>query len=201
MARGRAARATRGGRAYGRRVERNGRCLWRVGMVALAVSAPLWVAGPAHADVSGPCEATIAGVDVRGLSASDPADAIPVEADAVIPVTMSSPGGLESHTLSLEYAGISWTVSSETDEGQPSATDQIEVADYADYGVGLYLVSGEAKLTDGSTCKGAVLVDVQGNPLKTVLGALAGGMVLLGGAAVLGSTVREARRPKQVRPA
>lgn len=154
--------------------------------------------GPAEATIVGPCEASIAGVDAKTRSASSASDAIPVEADAVIAVTMSSPGGLESHDLDLEYAGITWTVSSETDDGETSASDEILVADYADYGVGLYRVSGSARLADGSTCKGTVLVDVQGNPLTTVAGLAAAAMVGVGGAAVAGATIREAKRPKVV---
>jgi len=154
--------------------------------------------GPAEATIVGPCEASIAGVDAKTRSASSASDAIPVEVDAVIPVTMSTPAGLESHDLDLEYAGITWTVSSETDDGDTSASDEIVVADYADYGVGLYRVSGSARLTDGSTCKGTVLVDVQGNPLTTVAGLAAAGMVGAGAAAVAGATIREAKRPKVV---
>jgi hypothetical protein len=154
--------------------------------------------GPAEATIVGPCEATIAGVDAKTRSASSASDAIPVEADAVITVTMSTPAGLESHDLDLEYAGITWTVSSETDDGDTSASDEILVADYADYGVGLYRVSGSARLADGSTCKGSVLVDVQGNPLTTAAGLAAAAMVGAGVAAVAGATIREAKRPKVV---
>jgi hypothetical protein len=164
--------------------------------VALVV-ASLCAVPSAQADVSGPCDATIAGVDVRGRAAGDPDDAIPVGEDEVIVVTMSSPTGLESHDLRLEYGGIGWTVSSESDEGQTSADDQVEVADYADFGVGLYRVTGEARLVDGSVCKGSVLIDVQGNPLTTAAGVLAAGMTVAGAAGIAAATVSEARRARR----
>lgn len=153
----------------------------------------LGLASRAGADVTGACEATIAGVDVRGRSASDPADAIPVGVKDVVVVTMSAPAGVQSHEIRLEIAGIGWTVSTETDEGQTTAQDEIVIDDYATYGVGLYEVSGRATLGDGSTCTGAVLVDVQGNPLSTVAGLTATAAVVAGAGGVAVATVRELR--------
>lgn len=158
--------------------------------VAIAVALPLAAmsAAPAGADIKGPCEGSIAGQSARGRSASDPADAISVAEDATIPVSMQSPGGLESHDLVLEYAGFQWTVSSESDEGQTTADDEIDVGDYAIVGAGLYKVIGRAQLVDGSTCEGAVLVDVQGNPLTTAAGVVAAVVGALGVAGLAGAT-------------
>lgn len=167
-------------------------------LFGLAAVSPVLLATTASADVSGPCDATIAGVDVRGRATGDPDDAIPVGEDEVIVVTMTSPAGLESHDLRLDYGGIGWTVTSEADGGETSADDQIEVADFADYGVGLYRVTGEARLVDGSVCKGSVLVDVEGNPLTTVAGIVAAGLTAAGVAGIAAATLREARRARRV---
>ena len=168
---------------------------WRAGLVAvLAMALGVAMALPrAGADVSGACDATIAGVDVRGRSASDPADAIPVREKDVVAVTMTAPAGVRSHEIRLEFAGIGWTVSDELDEGQTTAQDEVVVSDYADYGVGLYRVEGVATLGDGSTCTGAVLVDVQGNPLTTVAGLAATALAVGGAGAVAAATAKELR--------
>ena len=59
------------------------------GLLALAGAAAL--AAPAGAEIDGPCTASIAGTNVKDLGATSASDAIKVQEDAQIPVTMSSP--------------------------------------------------------------------------------------------------------------
>jgi hypothetical protein len=55
----------------------------------------------------------------------------------------------------------------------------VPVDDYAKYGVGLYKVIGQS-MGPAGTCSGSALVQVAGNPLKTVAGAAAAGITALG---------------------
>jgi hypothetical protein len=145
-----------------------------VGVAALAV--PLF-ASTAWAETSGGCGATLNGVDVAGVRSGDRGDDIKVSKDSRVPVVMTSAAGFKSHKIELEFGSRRWPVSEKTDDGSTSFTDTVNVDDYATYGVGLYKVIGVATLTDGTMCSGAATVDVSGNPLATVAGAVAAGTV------------------------
>jgi hypothetical protein len=142
-----------------------------------------------HAEIDGPCNAAIAGVSLRDTDSNDPDTAIKVDKDSQIGVAMMASAGFASHTVSLEFAGIQWEVNSQTHDGQTDWVHVINVDDYATYGVGLYKVVGEATLTDGSTCSGAALIDVQGSPFGTVAGILAAVSVVGGAAAIVMSSL------------
>jgi hypothetical protein len=148
---------------------------------------------PAHAEISGPCGATLNGVDVAGVNSGDRGDDISVSNDATVPVTMTSTTGFKSHKIQLEFGGIRWTVSDKQDDGSTSWSDSANVKDYAKYGVGLYKVIGVATLVDGTKCTGAATVDVSGNPLTTVAGAVAVTTVAVGTAGAAASTAMSAR--------
>jgi hypothetical protein len=130
----------------------------------------------AHADIEGPCSASIAGVDVAGLDPNDPGDAIDVDYEDDVVVSMSSSEGFRSHTIELEFARYlngDATVEDREDAGETSFTKTVDVSDWAWAGVGLYKVKGKATLTDGTTCKGAALIDVGGrHPLITIAGGV-----------------------------
>lgn len=144
---------------------------------ALAIAA---VAIPsAFADIDGPCQATIAGENVKGRGTGALSDAIVVEKDATVPVSMSAGSEISYLKVQIEFAGISWTVHDEPSTGS-SWAKEVNVDDYAKYGVGLYKVVGSS--SGGVSCSGAALVKVKGNPLTTVAG-IAGLVVALGGIA------------------
>ncbi len=148
-----------------------------------------------HAEVDGPCTATINGVDVVGVDSHDKGTAIKVKKSDRIELALASDRGLESHDIKLEFFGRKWTADSRDDDGDTSWSDYIEVDDYATYGVGLYRVFGVVNLMDGSKCVGGAYVQVEGNPLTTVAGAAATAAAGLGTAAALGSTAVGAMRP------
>lgn len=151
------------------------RCLVVTLVAGLALAAP----SVAAATIDGPCTASIAGVDVKNQGTDPTSDAIPVDEDATIRVSMSAAKPIEQLTVSLEFAGRSWTVHDRPTTGT-SWTSMIDVSDYADYGVGLYKVVGSSS-GSGLECSGAALVDVQGNPLTTIAGLAGLGMTILGG--------------------
>jgi hypothetical protein len=154
------------------------RCLVVALFAALALAAP----SVAATTIDGPCQASIAGVNVADKGTDPTSDAIPVDEDATIRVSMSAAKPIEHLTVSLEFAGRSWTVHDRPTAGT-SWTSMIDVSDYADYGVGLYKVVGSSS-GSGLECSGAALVDVQGDPLTTIAGLAGLGMAILGGLGV-----------------
>jgi hypothetical protein len=162
----------------------------------LILSASLWVlsvmfplVSTAWADVNGNCGATFKGVDIKGRGTSSAGDAIDVDNNEVVNVNMTSPAGFTSHKVDLEIAGVSRTVSNQTDAGDTQWSDTVNVKDYAWMGVGLYTVTGSATLSDGSTCSGSALINVSGFPLTTVAGGAAAAATLVGLAAVATTSV------------
>jgi hypothetical protein len=171
-------------------------------LLAAAVLAFVISTRSASAEVEGPCTASIAGSDIGLLDSSDPDDAISVDSDERIEATMFSETGFRSHEIKLGFgAGFpSQTVEEREDDGETSFTEEVDVADYATFGVGLYKVTGEAILTDNGFCKGAVLVKVTGrNPLTTVAGGVGAAVAVAGTVGAVASGVAAASgRPSEL---
>ena len=165
---------------------------WRAA-VALTVSgmAVLVSAGAAGAEVSEGCEATLAGEDVGSRSSTDIDDAIEVGAKDVVEVGGTSDAPIDGYRVEMEFAGFSWEVAADDTEGN-SWSDEVDVADYARFGVGLYKV--RAVTTGDGACSGAVLVEITGkSPLTTAAGI--GALVVgAGGLALAASSLVKAGR-------
>jgi hypothetical protein len=160
-------------------------------MGALAV---LLMPQPAGAVVKGPCTATVNGIDVAPLPVDDPSQAIKVKKEDTITYDVASPVKVRSRNFVLSFAGFNVTV----DSGSSSATGggdgrsgAVVVDDYAWMGAGLYQVAGVGHLANGQTCSGAVLIDVQGNPLGTVAGVVGLILTALGGAGIVVGAIRQ----------
>ena len=148
-----------------------------IAVLALAV---VWLwATPAGAQVEGPCEATIAGQDVR--AADSPSDAIEVDVDDQVEVNATSSGSpLDTYEVELEFGGFSWPVADGDADGQ-TWSDVVDVGDYADFSVGLYKVHGVSFSGGSEICRGTAYIEVTGrSPFLTVAGAI-GSVLLLGG--------------------
>lgn len=169
----------------------------RMLMIAMLVYASLLVAAmPANAEITGGCTATIAGEDAGSRSSRDPAQAISVAEGTSVPWSFTAPNEIVTWVVKMHYGPFSVTV----DEGSDPADDEepdltrsnvAAVDKYAWMGVGLYKVEGTMGLDGAPSCVGAVLVNVEGNPLTTVLGGGAAlvtvaGTAGLGGAALAG---------------
>jgi hypothetical protein len=150
-------------------------------------------ASPAFAEVEGNCTATFKNTDVSKVDSSKTSQAVDVADNEVVVVAMTSAVGFASHSIDLEIAGVSRSVSSQTDGGDTQWSDTINVKDYAWMGAGLYKVTGSATLTDGSTCSGAALINVDRFPLTTVAGGAAAAATTIGLLAVVAGTVASAR--------
>lgn len=167
-----------------------------LGLLLAAGAATFLTAKAAHAEVLGPCTATIAGVDIGPLDSERTGDAISVAKNAEIITTMSAQQGFQEHKIKLRFLGNVFparTVEHRTDNGELSFTETVEVSDYTWAGVGFYKVFGTATLADGTRCSGAALVKVTGrNPLTTVAGGVATGAVVVGTVAAGASAVSAA---------
>jgi hypothetical protein len=145
-------------------------------VLALFAGTSLLAPAPSSfAEIDGPCTGTVAGQDVGGLDSSEPDDAIEVEKDDVLDVTLESTSGavFTSHKIDLEIAGLTFNIEDDPEDSDPTVVETVNVDDYATFGVGFYKVSGSATLQDGSTCSGAVLIQIKGNPLTTIGGIAA----------------------------
>ncbi|MFQ5471776.1 MAG: hypothetical protein ACE5FA_02665 [Dehalococcoidia bacterium] len=157
--------------------------------------------GTASAEIEGNCEAQFKGIDVAPLDSTSAGDAIAVAEDEIVNIVFTSSAGFASHKVTVQFADIAGTKieadSDDDDGGDTQWSGSVNVDDWASYGAGLYRVEGSANLSDGTQCTGAVLVDVDKNPLTTVAGLVALGVGAVGAGSVAASTatsVLEGRR-------
>lgn len=168
-----------------------------LGVVAAATGAALLLAAtPAQAEVDGPCTATVNGANVNKLPVSDPKYAIKVKHDASISYNVTSPVGVTGREFVLSFAGADLVLDRGSGDGGTDGEGRggtAAIKEYAWMGVGLYQVAGVAHLSNGTTCSGAVLIDVEGNPLTTAAGVV--GLILTAGGSLgaIINTIRTAR--------
>ena len=152
----------------------------RIPLAAVAMLTIAAIAVPsAAAEISGPCNATINGQNVKNQGTGAFADPITVENHAIVPVTMSAGSQISHLKIQIQFAGMSWTVRDKASHGKSWSSD-VKVKNYAKWGVGLYKVVGSS---GGVSCSGSALVKVKGNPLTTVAGivGLVAALMGLGG--------------------
>jgi hypothetical protein len=167
-------------------------------VTALAVGpllAPVGPLAPAGAQVTGGCSATIAGQDVG--AATSARSAIEVGADETVTVAGTAPGPITGYEVFLSFAGVRFPAAEgEVTDGSTSYSTEVDVADYARYGVGLYRVEAE---TTGTVCSTWAYVNVTGKSPLTTAAGVAGSVMVVGG---LFGMIRAALRrgPTGVRP-
>ena len=142
--------------------------------------------GPADAQVTGGCTATINGQDVNGARSAS--TAIEVDVDDTVAYVGTAPGPITSYAVDLTIGPASFTAAEDTvDGGDTSFSGDAVVSDYATYGVGLYRVEGR---TTGTECSAWAYVKVTGkNPLTTVAG-IVGATFVCGGLIGMGTAMR-----------
>jgi hypothetical protein len=157
--------------------------------LALAFTALSVVAArPAGAQMTGPCTATVNGVDVN--TADTPARAIEVDADAVARVSGTDATGAPFSKVGLRFPPLPTITVHDDKHDPPDPTwgGDVKVKDYATFGVGLYQVQGQ---TDD--CRGRAWIKVTGrSPFLTAAGGL-GALLAAGGLLRLGLRVARAR--------
>jgi hypothetical protein len=152
-----------------------------VAVVVLVLGA-LVGAPQAPASVKGPCEAAIGGRDAAPHMTGPLDDAVTVDRDRLVSVTMSSERPLTRYQVQLEFAGIRWTVHDRATEGTRWASE-VPVADYGVYGMGLWKVVASTE-GRGFTCEATALISVEDDhpldPLATISGLGGLGLALTG---------------------
>jgi hypothetical protein len=159
------------------------------GLLALAGAGVL--AAGAGASIDGPCTASIAGTNVKGLGATSASDAIRVANDARIPVTMAATTSIDQLKVRISLAGLGYDAKNGAASGT-SWTRTVNVKDYARWGVGLYQVTGSSTGV-GIACSGTALVRVEGNPLSTPAGWAGVGLSALGALGLVGMALSALR--------
>jgi len=147
--------------------------------VALLVVALVALPTPASASESGPCTITVAGTDLA-------ADGVRVQApaDGDIAYTLVAPSPVMHWTMTVHYGPFAIPLVNRDfpDNGDLTRSGGAPVADIAKYGKGLYEVTGDATLADGTHCTVAFQLQVNGPILSSVLGIAA--VALVGAGAV-----------------
>jgi hypothetical protein len=166
------------------------RSLPRLAAVTTGVAAALLglLAAPAAAAVTGPCTATLNGVDVS--QADSPSRAIEVDIDDVIAVRGTDATNAPFTKISLRFPPLPaiGVHDDKNDPPEPTWGGEADVGDYAFVGVGLYQVVGE---TDD--CRGTAWVKVTGrSPFLTIAGGL-GTVAALGGLVTVATGAARAR--------
>lgn len=163
-------------------------------LVALCACVP-----SATATVDGPCQGTVAGRSVAGLSASDPADAVVVGPDDVVPYSFTANSDVTHYDTEVSYGPYTGTV----DDGAPEESDTgaegtLDVSQFSQFGVGLYQVEAHAALADGSTCSATFLLHVDGGVLSSSVGQVAAVLALLAGGGVIAISAMAASGAKTI---
>ena len=146
--------------------------------IALVVILALAAAPEALATIAGPCEATVAGEDILARDTFAKSDAISVPQTGGVPVTITAERPIDDLKLEIEFAGFQVHRARRANDRQ--AVDRGRP--------GRQLREGAQAVQDrrdGDRRRlhvwATALVDVQGNPLETTAGAIAVGMVVVGG--------------------
>ena len=150
--------------------------------LGIALVAAAWVAPRSvSAEVTGVgCSAHIAGVDAATVSSVDQSTAVHVQRTDTIPVDLSGEPGQKGVHVDYGLAG-GISVGKDGTGTQYGA----RVSDYVSV-TGLYLVIAHS--TPNSACSAAALVQIDGNPLGTLVGDAALGITAVGGLMVGGGT-------------
>jgi hypothetical protein len=141
--------------------------------IAAAVLASLSV-NPASGATSGPCTVYIAGVDLA--TAHEPITA-PASGNLTYRIESASPA--VHWRLFAHYGPFTIPMHDETfaDGGASTKDGTASVADIARYGTGLYDITGDIDLADGSHCDVSFQLRISGPILQSVLGLVAVGLV------------------------
>ena len=160
--------------------------LWALVPLVLVLVSP----AAAFAETDGPCTGTFAGLDVTAHDSLNEDEAILLAPEDHVTFALTAPAAPTGAEFRLHY-GPAWVPIDEQPSGGSTVTASALVDDYDWVGAGLYRITAEATLPGGSTCSGAVLVDIGVDPLETVLGALGLTMAIAGSLGVAGTALHD----------
>jgi hypothetical protein len=167
----------------------------RLAIPLVLALAALAAAPQAPAELVGPCTAELAGQDMAPMLVGPLDDALTVNRNSLVSVTMESERPISRYTVELEFAGLRWTVH-EREIDDTRWASEVPVEDYGVYGMGLWKVvtTSEGR---GFTCEASGLISVEDDhaldPLATIAGLAGLGLALTGLLGVLGVAGRIGR--------
>ena len=162
----------------------------------LGLSATLFVAWTAllpsrsSATVTGPCTASIDGVDVTD-GHDDPGSAVPLQSGTQVPVAGTAEARVNTLSYTVHVAGGGIQVGSViiSEDGR-SWSGTVDLANFSTATVGVFEVTAEVETQDGD-CTGVAYVCVEGrSPFTTAAGAGATALAVGGGILLALSLVR-----------
>lgn len=167
------------------------------------VLALLAMSTPASAELdNADCTAEIQGTDIRDLDPSDKDDAITIEAGDDVTFRLTSGTNVDHWTVRLHYGPFAIPVNRGVPtEGEDGFVheDQISAGYYDWMGRGLFKISADIERVDGTVCRGAVLIDLEGNPLASLLGVVSLLIVLGAGVGLIITFVKNSEPMMAVR--
>ena len=156
--------------------------------------AMLSIAGPAFAEVDGPCTGTVAGVDVtRGRDT--PGSAIDVQVDEPLEISGTAEGTIQDMVYTVRIAGGGVNIGNVAVRGEELRIWEgtVDLDDFSWAGVGLFEVTANVATAAGP-CEGRVYICIEGrNPITTAAGA-GSAAVGAGGVALLALALARGRR-------
>jgi hypothetical protein len=174
-----------------------------VAVLAVAASAVLVAtASPAYATVTGPCRASLNGVNVAPL-APTAEQAIVVDAEGELTGLLEFPSEIDGGSIDVMYAGFAafnfqkWdeVVNDEdaVDTGGGAESRTVQTSDIAKYAAGVYDVYGAVVFENGQSCEVAFAFKIDAPPLETPLGQGAAGATAIGILGTLGVAIGRTR--------
>jgi hypothetical protein len=163
-----------------------------------ALGALLWLmlsmAGPALAEVDGPCTATVAGIDVT-QGRNTPGSAINVPVDEPLEISGVAEDTIRDLVYTVRIAGGGVNVGNVAVRGDEGRIWEgtVDLDDFSWAGVGLFEVTANVDTAAGA-CDGRVFICIEGrNPLTTAAGG-GSAAVGVGGVALLALSLARGRR-------
>lgn len=153
-----------------------------LGALAVVVLVP-----SASASSTGPCAIELGGVN----AASEPAR-VDVPADGQLTYHIVSPVSVVRWVVAVHYGPLRIPVLDEAypNDGALERSGPASVNEITKYGTGLYTVTGDATMADGTHCFATMQLAIHGSPLASVIGLVAVGLLGVGAAGVLAIAVR-----------
>ena len=155
-------------------------------LMAAALVAPFVGNQTAHAEVSGPCGGEINGVDLQTVK-SNASDAFEINEGDTVRGSFFIDETVVGGSAGLNMFGSNITVVDEptdpNDSDPPGRESfEFEYDDISWLGSGLMGLWAEIDLASGQTCSVDFMINIDGNPLETVVGVAAAGAVGVGAA-------------------
>ena len=149
-------------------------------MMACAFAAPFYDAGPSAAEVSGQCGGDLNGIDLADVDSSA-ADAFAIVEGDTVTGSMFIDRPVTGGQAGISMFGFDFAFDLEPSNDTPGREEfEFEYDDISWLGSGLIELWVDAELEGGGSCEIRFMINIDGNPLETVVGQVAAGAVGVG---------------------